>query len=403
MRPRTWLALAVAVTALGALGFELRKRQDTAQAVAEASRLLEAPLTRAPDLSQIPSARARSVIDRALDQRQDAQLLGLKAWASALDMLQKGRAEGAREPLGEARRALGGRPALELLAAHIALRLGEIDAAEAALRSALALAPREPRARLLAIDIALERSRAVDALDALDTLDAELSSGPAALRAGLSNRRGVALEQLGRGDDALAAYEAAVALDASFAQGHVNLGRLVRARGELARAEAAFGSALLASPGFAEAWLGRGLCRIAQGDVAGGALDLEQSRTLAPQASAPLIALADLDVHRGDAQSRVRGIDRYRAALLIEPSHAVAWLKLGNALMRGGAHAEAKAAFERAIEHDGSLAAAHNGLGTARMALGDDDGALAALTLAHDLAPSDPNPTRNLALLHARN
>ena len=49
-----------------------------------------------------------------------------------------------------------------------------------------------------------------------------------------------------------------------------------------------------------------------------------------------------------------------------------------------------------------TLAAAHNGLGAAKMALGDNDGALAALSAAVKLDDRDPNPQRNLELLRSR-
>ena len=59
-------------------------------------------------------------------------------------------------------------------------------------------------------------------------------------------------------------------------------------------------------------------------------------------------------------------------------------------------------AFEQAIVHEPSLAAAHNGLGAALVAMGDSARARAALERAAELAPQDPNPLLNLALLHER-
>lgn len=398
---------AVLVGALGWVGLSVRREQDAVRAADEAERLLKTPFSRAPELARIPTARALFVLDLALQETQSPRLQGLHAWATALDNAQKGRAERALPAIEEARKALGKVTELEVLAGIVALQTGDVAGAERASRAALALDARNARAQLLTVDIALETSAAADAgkseepaeqaLALLDALDRALPDQAGI--AGLANRRGIALEALGRDQDALAAYRRATELDPSLAQGHVNLGRLLRDRGAYREAEASFSRAVLAADGNAEAWLGRGLCRMGQGDVVGGALDIEKSRELAPAQSAPLIALADLDSARGE---HTRAIDRYRAALLLAPTDAIAWLKLGNALMRTGQHAGARDAFEHAVEHNATLAAAHNGLGAARMALGDHAGALASLNTAVQLDASDPNPARNLALLSAR-
>lgn len=393
---------AIGIALVGALawgGYALRTMQDAERAGDEAIKLLSLPLERAPELTKLPSARALERVEAGLELRSSARLEAIATWARGLDAAQKGKPEEARTAVAAAQKALLDEPPatraeLAVLEGAIALAMGDTDNAGRAAQLALLLDGAHARAHLLAADVALEKRDARAALARLEAL------GPIADKsAPLVNRRGLALELSGELEGARRAYERAGELDATFAQGHVNLGRLLRDAGRHVQAEGAFGRALQAAPGAHEAWLGRGLSRIAQGDLVGGALDLEQARALAPEASEPLIALADLDAARG---RRAQAIDRYRAALLLAPEHAVAWLKLGNALMRDGAAGEAKKAYERAIECDGELAAAHNGLGAARMALGDTDGALAALTTAVRLDEHDPNPARNLELLRSR-
>jgi tetratricopeptide (TPR) repeat protein len=362
-------------------------------------KLLSAPLERAPELAKLPSARALALIDTAIEARSTERLRGVRAWARALDAAQKGKPEDARTLVSEAQEQLGGEPAavraqLSVLEGAVALQQGDLEVAGRAARMALTLDAKNQRAHVLSADVALEEKEPAEALVQLGALGLLADKQP-----GLLNRRGLALEQQGDLDAARAAFERAGMVDATFAQGHINMGRLFRDQGRHVQAEAAFGRAVSAVPNDAEAWLGRGLSRIAQGDLIGGAHDLEQARALAPGQSAPLVALADLDVARGE---RAQAIDRYRAALLLEPAHAVAWLKLGNALMRSSDYSGAKAAYESAVKHDGKLAAAHNGLGAARMALGDNDGALAALSTAVKLDDRDPNPQRNLELLRTR-
>jgi len=394
--------MAAGIVLVGALawgGMELRAAQDANSAGDVALKLLGASLESAPELTKLPSARAISVLDAAIEKHTTKRLRALLIWAHALDAAQKGQAEQARTGIAEAQKALldespEARAELSVLEGVVALQLGDAEIAGRAAHMALTLDAKNARAHVLAADVALEQKQAGEALAQLDKVGAQADRN-----APLMNRRGLALELQGDLDAARAAYRIASALDATFAQPHINLGRLLRDEGLHVEAEAAFGRAVNATPNDYEAWLGRGLSRIAQGDLDSGALDLEQSRALAPAESAPLIAIADLDEAHGE---HARAVDRYRAALLLEPGHAVAWLKLGNALMRSADYALAKSAYESAIRHDDKLAAAHNGLGAARMALGDNDGALLALTTAVKLDDRDPNPARNLELLRTR-
>jgi tetratricopeptide (TPR) repeat protein len=394
--------VACGVAMAGALawgGVTLRAAQEADRTADAALKLLSLPLERAPELAKLPSARALALIDTALELRNSERLSGLHAWASALDAAQKGKPEDARTLVSDAQKRLGDEAApvraeLSVLEGVVALQQGDVEVAGRAARMALRLDAKNQRAHVLAVDVAIELKEAGEALAQLDALGLLADK-----QAGLLNRRGLALEQRGELEAARAAFERAGMVDATFAQGHINVGRLMRDQGRHVQAEAAFGRAVTVMPNDSEAWLGRGLSRIAQGDLVGGAFDLEQSRALAPAQSAPLVALADLDIARGE---RASAIDRYRAALLLEPGHALAWLKLGNAQMRNGDYSGAKAAYESAIKHDGKLAAAHNGLGAARMALGDNDGALAALSTAVKLDGRDPNPQRNLELLRTR-
>ena len=113
----------------------------------------------------------------------------------------------------------------------------------------------------------------------------------------------------------------------------------------------------------------------------------------------PLIALGDHAAQRGVLADAV---PRYRAAATLAPGSTTVWLKLGNALTRMHEYAEARGAFERALELDPDLAQAHNGLGAALMGAGDHEAAQAEFAFAAALDQRDPNPLLNLALLHKK-
>lgn len=387
------LGLAVAVGG-GFLATELREREDAERLATQAQHLLCAPLDRAPELAQLQAARAVDLLENAIDLHDAPRARGLLAWAEALAQFQKGKLDRARQRLADARQLLPDRADLDVLAAALALQAGDRDAAAAHVQAALAREPTHTRARILAADLEADAGRNRRALALLAKLVHEQPDAGT-----LYNRRGLAREALGETSAAMADFERAAALDPRLSQPHLNLGRLLRVEGRLREAEHAFASAVQREPDEPEGWLGRGLTRIAQGDLAGGRLDLERAREIAPAEPAPLVALADADAQGGDL---AQAVSRYRAALALAATDALALLKLGNALTRQRDFAGARTAFERAIELEPELSAAHNGLGAALMGAGDHERAENAFATAAALDRHDPNPLRNLALLYAR-
>jgi len=391
--PFAWMA-AVGIAVAGLLGHELRMQQDIERLTASATRLLHAPLDRAPELQDIEAARARAFLDGALAVRETPELLGLRQYASALAYYQKEDLPRAGDRLAKARETLGERVELELLEAAIAMQADEIEHAQRSLEAARGLDPQHARVRMLLADLALD---AGDGATALGLCAATLKQHPKAASA--LNRRGLAHELLGDASAAQADFEAAAKLDERLPHAHLNLARMLRRTGEHTKALLAFAEAARRSPSEPLAWLGLGLCRAATGDPIGARVDLERARGLAAGAPDPLLALADLDLAEGQ---RERAIVRYRAAVTLAPEHAGGWVKLGNALIRVGRADEARRAFDRAVTEEDQLAAAHNGRGAALVMLGQNEDAALALATAAGLDRADPNPLLNLARLRMK-
>lgn len=370
---------------------ELRRAQDAERLRHEAELALIGALPRVGELPELEAARAAMLLERALELGDDAEIGGWLAHARAVSDFQRGRPERAAAHLAEARKALGEHPDRLVLEAALARDAGDRERAERAIERALNRWPDHGRARVLAVDLALDDH---DPRTALQGVQALLDDAGELAR--LLNRRGLAREALGDGDGAIEDFFRAAERDPSLHQPLINVGRLQRDAGNLREAEDAFGRAIARSDAAGEAWLGRGLSRIALSDLKGGELDLKRARELMPDAPGPLLALADVDARRGDLQ---RAEDRYRAVLLMAPDDAVAWLKLGNTLMRQRQPERARDAYRRAVALSPNMAAAHNGLGAARMELGDSAGAADALARASSLDANDPNPLLNLARL----
>ena len=394
MRNVLWIGLCVGALAAAVAGARSLRAQQDAQALSkEASLALRAPLERAPELARLPATRALQLLERALELHATRETRGVHAYAHALEELQKGRLEHAGRALARAKSALPNDADVLVLSAALARAQGRGDDAFAQVRAVLAREPQHVRARMLAADLAADGGDARASLALLQPLIAKHAQVGT-----LYNRRGLAREALGDDENALLDYTRASELDGTLPEPHINRGRLLSAAGKLRDAEAAFAQALERAPD-PDAWLGRGLARVALGDLAGGRLDIEQARERASAQPGPLLALADLDVRAPELESAVT---RYRAALALTPQDPVAWLKLGNALTRKRDPEAARDAYQRALVLDPGLGAAHNGLGAALMALGHDEAAEQALATAAQLDRHDPNPLLNLALLRTR-
>jgi tetratricopeptide (TPR) repeat protein len=375
------------------LGHRMRRAEDAQGLLREANALLAPPFLRVPELTSIGAQRAVQLLEGALELDPEPSTRGLLAYATALDELEKGRPERAMAALREARKLPA--PGDRLLLVEAALAHAEGDRARAAtlVERAQKRAPGDPRVRLLAADVALdsgELARAGSLLDALLKQHGELGE--------LLNRRGLVRERRGDSDGAMADYEHAVSRAPLLAAPQVNRGRLFLARGRAVEAEELFTQAMQLGTGY-DAWLGRGLARLRQGDLAGARLDVERARELGPAQPGPLVALADLDTQAGELDA---ALQRYRAALALDAEDAVAWLKLGNTLTRTHALTEAKEAYQHALSLSPAMSAAHNGLGAALIYLGDAAGAEQALARAAELDRADPNPLLNLAMLRER-
>ncbi|MDP6572729.1 MAG: tetratricopeptide repeat protein [Rhodospirillales bacterium] len=170
----------------------------------------------------------------------------------------------------------------------------------------------------------------------------------------------VALNRLGRGEEAEAASRRAVELRADYADGHVNLGLSLENQGRLEDAEAAFRRAIEAAPGHVNAHnnLGNVLRRRGELDAAIGA---------------------------------------YHKAVALQPRFAMAQSNLGAALREAGRLKEAMAHCTQAVRLDPRNPEAQNSLGNVRMATGDTDGAIASFEIATSLEPNFTDAHFNMA------
>jgi len=152
------------------------------------------------------------------------------------------------------------------------LRAGRFAEAENALRALLRVSPGELPARQLLGIALMELGRPAEALAAFDAVVAHMPSPQ------LHFNRGNALASLGRMAEAAQAYGRAVALHPEFAQALLNGGMALRATGRHAEAVAALERAVAIAPKIAAGWQPLGRLR----------LQLEPDETATPSPQSPL-------------------------------------------------------------------------------------------------------------------
>jgi tetratricopeptide (TPR) repeat protein len=177
--------------------------------------------------------------------------------------------------------------------------------------------------------------------------------------------RGLALERLGRADDAIAAFGRTIDAEVSVWQARYQRASLLHARGDDAGALADLDAVLAVNADHAPALYDRAFLLYAAGHPADALTDLDRLVILAP------------DNPRGH---------HLRAGTLL-------------ALQR---HAEAVTAAGRAIELDGSVAESWLFRGAAELGTGDTASAVADLEHASELDPNDARVQEHLAYARQR-
>ncbi len=186
---------------------------------------------------------------------------------------------------------------------------------------------------------------------------------------------GVALQDAGAIDEALAALERATALEPTFAPAYNNLGNVLARKGRREEAEAAFREALRLRPDLHEAHynLGSTLWDLGRQDEALRAF--QAALAVKPDFAPAYAALAYRYRRLGRPDEAIAA---YRDFLRLEPGSAAARTNLGGILLERGRLAEAADLAREALGKQHDLAEASNLLGSALRAQGLLDEAITA-------------------------
>ena len=297
---------------------------------------------------------------------------------------------------------------------------GRLDEAERLYRTALKMAPQDPRIPAHLGSLLLEQGRNAEGAVMMDQTLALDPRQPAMLM-----NRGAALVALGRFEEALASYTLAIACqpEAVRHEAFNNLGVYLQGLGRPVEAAEAYAKAVALKPDFPEAWGNRGIALLTSDQPEAAVKAFDRAVALKPD-------YADAWTNRGtalQALSRLEeALESFDRALALNPAAGEAWtnrsmalqglrrfdesieasakaVELGSeapqdawnnhgvALQTLNRFDEAMEAFDKAIAADPGAASALNNRGLALQGMGRHDEALASFDAAIALNPDYPD------------
>jgi tetratricopeptide (TPR) repeat protein len=209
---------------------------------------------------------------------------------------------------------------------------------------------------------------------------------------------GIALNDMGRIDDAIAHYQQAIELRPSYAEAHYNLGRLLAQKGRLNDAIIHYEKALEINPADAESRNNLGVTLFGSGRVDEAVAHYREALKIRPDYAEASCNLANALLSNGDLDGAIAG---YSACLALSPNQAEAQYDLASALLRKGKTDEAIAHYKKVLELRPDSADAHANLGSALLAKGLVRDAIAAYRNALRISPENVPAQSNLAWLLA--
>ncbi|HEX9057183.1 MAG TPA: toll/interleukin-1 receptor domain-containing protein [Ktedonobacterales bacterium] len=141
--------------------------------------------------------------------------------------------------------------------------------------------------------------------------------------------RGQALRTQGRVEEALVAYDQALALDPAAALAWYGKGNVLRDMMRYDEASVAYDRAVTLDPLSVSAWYGKGLVLAALGERRGALEAYDNAVRLNPRFALGLVAQAQVLREMGRHQD---ALEAYEDALALDPSHAPTWRRKGDTL-----------------------------------------------------------------------
>jgi protein O-mannosyl-transferase len=209
---------------------------------------------------------------------------------------------------------------------------------------------------------------------------------------------GIALNEQGDSDGAIAHYRQALELRPSYAEAHYNLARLLAQNGQLDESITHYKKALEINPADAEAHNNLGAALFASGRVDEAISHYRKALAVQRDYADASCNLASALVSNGDLDG---AITYYSACLAVSPNQAEAQYNLASALFRTGRTDEAIVHYQKVLELSPENADARANLGSVFLVKGRVRDAIPQYRGALRIAPDNVAAQSNLAWILA--
>jgi tetratricopeptide (TPR) repeat protein/4-amino-4-deoxy-L-arabinose transferase-like glycosyltransferase len=209
------------------------------------------------------------------------------------------------------------------------------------------------------------------------------------------NNLGAALRARGKRDEAVASYQRAIELRPDFAGAHYNLANLLMDEGEASAAVEHFDTALKTEPGSAEVHNNLGIALAGLGRLDDAVAEFHRAIALDPNSAKAYRNLGDALSTAGKERE---ALDNLRRAARLDPSDAAIRYDLASALLEAGLLDEAIAEFREALKARPNFVEAHNNLGIALGSAGRLDEAIQEFRAALAIDANFADAKRNLRM-----
>ncbi|MBZ0302406.1 MAG: tetratricopeptide repeat protein, partial [Anaerolineae bacterium] len=197
--------------------------------------------------------------------------------------------------------------------------------------------------------------------------------------------KGYSLTELGRLEEALKAYDSAIALKPDYAWAWARRGRTLRVLGRYDEALDCYDRALESQPNYAFAWNGKGIVLERMGKIQQALACYERAAEINPSDVWHWCNQADVLLSMNRHREAIPLLEK---ALQQDPAHPNSWAKLGQVYRLLQEYPESIKAYEQAIRLAPEYAWAHNGYGLSLKLNGQLEQALLSFKRA---ARYDPN------------
>ena len=208
------------------------------------------------------------------------------------------------------------------------------------------------------------------------------------------NNMGIALQEQGKLEEAIEAYNKALAIKPDYAEAYYNMGIALKEQGKLEEAIEAYNKALAIKPDYAEAYNNMGNALKEQGKLEEAIEAYNKALAIKPDYAE---AYNNMGVALQEQGKLEEAIEAYNKALAIKPDYAEAYNNMGNALREQGKLEEAIEAYNKALVIKPDYAEAYNNMGVALQEQGKLEEAIEAYNKALAIKPDHAEASHNMS------